>query len=260
MLKRYHLVEIADQPWCPNSVRDGLTDYLQFVITVGKAYAPAEAPLIKALKDTNSSQIVDLCSGGGGPWLTLPEALRKEGIDVSVLLTDIHPNVEAFQSIETESSGKVKGYKESVNAESTPGGLKGFRTIFSAFHHFKPNDARLVLQDAVSRGEGIAVFEATHRSTGAIVATILAPVLSLFFTPFVRPFRLSRLFWTYIIPAIPLLILFDGVVSCLRTYTPDELLELASSVKGDREYSWSAGEVRAKPQGLPVTYLIGVPK
>ena len=32
-------------------------------------------------------------------------------------------------------------------------------------------------------------------------------------TPFVRPFRWSRLLFTYVIPLIPLLVLFDGTVS-----------------------------------------------
>ena len=31
-MKRLHLIEIHDQHWCPRTVRDGETDYLQFVI------------------------------------------------------------------------------------------------------------------------------------------------------------------------------------------------------------------------------------
>ena len=31
-MKRLHLIEIHDQDWCPRTVRDGETDYLQFVI------------------------------------------------------------------------------------------------------------------------------------------------------------------------------------------------------------------------------------
>ena len=35
-------------------------------------------------------------------------------------------------------------------------------------------------------------------------------------TPFILPFRWSRLFWTYIVPALPLVLTFDVVVSLLR--------------------------------------------
>jgi hypothetical protein len=36
-------------------------------------------------------------------------------------------------------------------------------------------------------------------------------------TPWIRPFRWSRLLWTYVVPIIPAVLLFDGIVSCLRT-------------------------------------------
>ena len=73
-------------------------------------------------------------------------------------------------------------------------------------------------------------------------------------TPAIRPFRWSRLFWTYILPAIPLAVVFDGIVSCLRTYRPNELLELTEGIEG---YRWESGESRDKGP-IPITYLVGV--
>ena len=55
----------------------------------------------------------------------------------------------------------------------------------------------------------------------------LVPLAVLVLTPAVRPFRWSRLFWTYLVPVLPPPILFDGVVSCLRVYTPEEMLAMA---------------------------------
>ena len=51
------------------------------------------------------------------------------------------------------------------------------------------------------------------------------------------------------------MVLFDGMVSCLRTYTPDELRALAAESTPDG-YAWEAGEVGDGP--IPVTYLVGV--
>jgi hypothetical protein len=72
------------------------------------------------------------------------------------------------------------------------------------------------------------VFEIGDQSRRPLVvaAIFLMPLVVLLVTPMIRPFRWSRLFWTYLVPAVPFLVLFDGVVSCLRTYTPDELREL----------------------------------
>jgi len=38
-----------------------------------------------------------------------------------------------------------------------PDELTGFRTIFSAFHHFRPEEARAVVADAAHQRQGIAV-------------------------------------------------------------------------------------------------------
>jgi hypothetical protein len=54
-------------------------------------------------------------------------------------------------------------------------------------------------------------------------------------------------------------LLFDGVVSCLRTYRPPELRELIKKLSGI-EYQWEAGERSRASGGTPITYLIGYPQ
>jgi hypothetical protein len=78
------------------------------------------------------------------------------------------------------------------------------------------------------------------------------------FTPLIRPFRWSRLLCTYVLPIIPLVLLFDGVVSCLRTYRPQELREIVKKLSGI-EYQWEAGEYSRASGQVPITYLIGHP-
>ena len=55
---------------------------------------------------------------------------------------------------------------------------------------------------------------------------IVVPLIILLVTPAIRPLRLSRLIFTYLLPAIPIIGLFDGIVSCLRTYSPEEMRQL----------------------------------
>ncbi len=180
---------------------------------------------------------------------------------IAIRLTDKYPNAEAFRQLEATAPTQLSFYAEPVDATSVPAELRGFRTLFSSFHHFAPEQARALLQDAVNKGEGIGIFEATHRSVPALIVMLLVPLMVLIFTPFIRPFRLSRLLWTYVIPAVPLFVLFDGIVSCLRTYTPTELRALVAGLSpAANEYCWEIGEEKPKRGGLPVTYLIGYPK
>ena len=223
-MRRRQLIEIEDQPWCPAAVRDGLTDYLQFISDRTEPYAAAARLLADALRvsaDGPASQpavpVVDLGSGAGGPWRRLVRRLSDAGVPVRVRLTDLHPNIAAFDRLARETDGVVSGEPRAVPADAVPDDLAGFRTIFTAFHHFPPPVAQRVLANAVARRQGIAVFEATTRNALCLLVMLLVPHVVWLVTPFIRPFRWSRLLLTYLFPVIPTVAFVDGVVSCLRT-------------------------------------------
>ena len=171
-------------------------------------------------------------------------------------LTDRYPNLEAFHRARAQSGGRLAFHPEPVDAAAMPTGLRGFRTMFTAFHHSTPEAARANLADAVRKGQGIGIFEVTERSARCIAGTLISPLLVLAATPFIRPFRWSRLLWTYLVPLVPALVLWDGVVSCLRSYPPDEMRALA---EGLGVYDWEAGQLTG-PAPIPVRYLVGAPR
>jgi hypothetical protein len=259
-LRRIQLFEIEDQTWCPRFLRMLMTDYLEFATGVTRPYEAVIPRLARVLRENGSTRVVDLGSGGGGPWPRLIERMAKEGVPLEVCLTDRYPDREAFERARVASGGRISYHPRPVDAARVPGELSGFRTLFAAFHHFRPAKARAVLADAVGKGQGIAVIEATQRNAGFLVLACLTPLMVLLFTPFIRPFSWSRLLWTYVLPIVPPAVLFDGLVSCLRTYTPEELRNLAQTVAGAEGYVWEIGEDRAPRAPEPVTYLIGYPR
>ncbi|HEY7686826.1 MAG TPA: hypothetical protein VH833_12040 [Gemmatimonadales bacterium] len=258
-MRRLHLFEIEDQSWCPRVLRDALTDYLGFVMDRFTPYAPAAPLLAQALGRCGASRVVDLCSGGGGPWVDLLRRLRALGhTALRVQVTDYYPNRAAFARLRELSGGAIEGAIEPVDATNVPAHLDGFRTMFTALHHFRPDVARRVLAGAVRRQRGIAVFEITLRSVLGIVGMVFFALGVLLFTPFIRPFRWSRLFWTYVIPVVPLLAWWDATVSSLRSYTVEELSEMAGDLGAG--YVWDVGIVRVPLPAVSMTYLIGTPK
>lgn len=257
-MKRCHLVELEDLSWWPRTFRDAATDYLVTAIRHAKLYNGLAPRLADAVQRCGATQIVDLCSGGGGPWPDLLPALRAAGVDVPVCLTDKYPNVAALGRL-AETTPGLRFEAESVDATDVPARLTGFRTIFTAFHHFRPDAARTILAAAVRDRQGILVAEPGPRSPAALAMQTLVPLAVLLLTPAIRPFRWSRLFWTYLVPVLPLAIVFDGVVSSLRIYTPAEMLAMGREVGGD-EYEWEAGLERGSGSPLPTPFLIGVPR
>jgi hypothetical protein len=257
-MQRRHLVELEDLPWWPRLFRDAMTDYLATALRVTKTYSVMVPRLAAAVRRCGATQIVDLCSGGGGPWVELLPALRAAGADVSVCLTDRYPNAAALAQV-AEVLPRVRFETESVSATDVPARLTGFRTVWTAFHHFQPADARAILAAAVRDREGIAVFEACSRTYAALGMMLGVPVAVWVLTPVIRPFRWSRLFWTYVLPVLPAAMMFDGVVSCLRIYTPDEMKAMAVEAGGDA-FEWDAGLDYPPGSAIPIPYLIGIPR
>jgi len=253
---RIHLFELEDQSWFPKSIRDVGTDFMRFVAEVAQPYRPVVPRLGRALAATGSPGILDLCSGGAGPAVAIRNQLAASGQKVPVTLTDKFPNKSAFEYVRQVTGGGVDFIETPIDATAVPAHLPGFRTLFSGLHHFRPEVARHILQDAVDRRQPIGVFEITRRSPLHILGTALLPLAMLLSTPFIRPFRWSRLLWTYVVPVVPVFITWDAFVSCLRTYSVKELHELVDGLRYEN-YSWEIGVEHTRPAG--VCYLIGYP-
>lgn len=258
-MRRIQFIELHEQPWFPPTLRNEITDALQCGSETLKAYSPISILLQRALDDTRSRSIVDVCSGSGGPWLDLSQKLRGDTTPYRILLTDKFPNLVAFENVKAASTNGIDFYGSSVDAMDVPVELDGFRTMFSSFRHFSPAQARAVLQNAADARQGIAIFEITSRTASAVGMMFLWSLTPFLFTPAIRPFRWSRLLYTYVLPIIPLVLLFDGLVSCLRTYRKRELHELIEGLVAP-EYCWEIGEQSGTFDSLPVTYLIGCPR
>jgi hypothetical protein len=88
---------------------------------------------------------------------------------------------------------------------------------------------------------------------------LFIPIATWLFVPFRRPFRWSRLLWTYLIPVIPFVLWFDGLISCLRAYSVGELHDMTSGLVSSG-YRWEIGEKAGGFLPVRITYLIGCPQ
>jgi hypothetical protein len=261
-MKRVHLLEFMDMPWYPDALRRIQTDYLQFVTTRGAGHEDLVPLIIRALQQTGTDEIVDLCSGGTGPWLNLQQQLAETGHAVRVRLTDKYPHPNSARRWANIGDGGIEYLDQPVDATDVPPHLTGMRTMFEGFHHFRPTEAKAILHNAVACRAAIGIFEASLMAPLGPLILILSPLMTIlgyiFTTPFIRPHTLARFFWTYLVPIVPLITSWDGVVSFLRVYSPDELGELVHGIEA-KEYTWEMG---VAPTGTPIfafTYLVGCP-
>lgn len=256
-MNRIHLFEFEDQQWFPAFLRNYGTDCLQFLSNKTKMYRPIVPLLEKAIKESGTNQIIDLGSGGGGGLIWLSEELKKNNPGLKIMLTDYYPNIPAFEYLKTKST-TFDYLKTSIDARNIPKELKGIRTQFLSFHHFNPTDVKSILQNAVDAEQSIAIFEGQERSIRSIATLLFIPIPVLLITPFIKPFKIGRFFFTYLIPIIPFFVLWDGIASAFRTYSVKEMKGLVSELNNHQNYNWKIGRIKSAV-GV-ILYLIGTKK
>ena len=183
--------------------------------------------------------------------------MKKDISNLKIILTDYYPNISAFKFTKKQADN-FEYVEKSVDARDVPTELNGLRTQFLSLHHFRPDDAKQILQNAINSNSPIAIFEAQERSVPSVLAMLFSPISVLLTTPFIQPFKLGRLLFTYLIPIVPIIVLWDGVVSSLRTYSVKEMKELVSKLNGTENYDWEIDKVKSGPS--VVLYLLGTKK
>ncbi|KAI0198529.1 hypothetical protein F4808DRAFT_435485 [Astrocystis sublimbata] len=155
----------------------------------------------------------------------------SEDAAVKFILTDLHPHVESWEKAAAKSP-HLTYVSTPVDAAAAPadliernktGGKGVFRLFNLAFHHFDDDLARAILKNTVSTGEGFGIFELQSRTFSSFVSCILFGLFILLIAPFLYWWAPQILFFVYIIPIVPFVLVFDGLVSSLRTRTPDEV-------------------------------------
>lgn len=261
-MKRMQLFEFEDQAWFPDGLRQLGTNY---IVTFHRLIGSAGllAPLLKrALAAGKTDELVDVCSGGGGPIPDVLEALRKDGVNVRATLTDLFPNASAIARIAAKGDPNLRYRPEPVDAGDVPASLRGVRTMVGSFHHMPPPVARRILEDAFKKRQPFVVFEISDNAfPNALwwLPLLVGPLMVLLLTPFMRPLTGKQLALTYLVPILPLFIAWDGCTSNARTYTLDDMRELLQGLEAP-DYTWELGALTKKGYPGKFLYTLGLPR
>jgi thioesterase domain-containing protein len=256
-LNRVHLFEFNDQRWLPRFMTGWMTRVLRVgheATEDGRVWAPKVLELIERY---GQAEIVDLCSGGGGPVLGMTEILEREhGVSAHVTLTDFIPNLQTAREINEARADRVY-VTQPISATDVPAHLKGVRTVFSGLHHLKPELAFCLLKNAYDCRQHIFIGETTTRSLPAIRTYWGAVKYFFSMTRQISPTAAQR-FFTFALPVLPLMLGWDNVVSCLRTYSRAELTGFLGQLQSD-DYHWEVGELWNPVSRMPYPYVMGYP-
>jgi hypothetical protein len=259
-MRRKHLFEFGDQKWLPAVLREGIQNFLNASHEFMAFYREWSNVLAVELSRPGSTPaIVDLCSGAGGPAPLIRQELRsRHGVETSLTMTDLSPNLMAKGWLESKWGTDVIYLDKPVDATNVPPALKGIRTIFNGFHHLRPQLAKEVLRDAFDQRRPICVFEYNSNSWLALLSSITYPVAVLALMPFARPANLWQWTFTYVVPLLPIIITWDGFVSNLRCYSASEFEDLTADFRSP-DYAWRFGYLKKRGYPIGLHYFVGRP-
>jgi hypothetical protein len=250
-LSRRHLFEFNDSAWAPVALRETVIEALSRTLAWGHILEGLVAPFRGFLEETGAEEVLDLCSGAGGPAAILAVELARAGArPPRFVMTDLQPHPEAWAAMKLAHPGVIDFVPESVDATRIPPGIgRGrARVIINALHHFTPDLAGAILRGACGDSPGVFVAEGFERrplSFGAFAAAGLPALLA---NPILSPRRnLQKALLTWVTPAALAASIWDGLVSTLRVYTEGELREMVAPL-GDA-FAWRYGTYAFAPFG-----------
>ncbi|KAJ9151215.1 Haloacid dehalogenase protein [Pleurostoma richardsiae] len=228
---------------------------------------------------SNGQQHNGAVNGNGAP----PEPVR-------FVLTDLHPHVDdwakaaaaspniSYEPLPVDASAAppalIARYKKASSTSSPPGSGPGahppskekklLRLFNLAFHHFPDPLARSILRDTVRTSDAFAVMELQGRDAASALTTLVFGLGIMLTAPWYawRWRSPMTLFWAWVLPVLPFVLVFDGFVSALRTRTADEVEALLRTCGAEGAEEWevrSGSERHLWPCGY-VNWVIGVKK
>ena len=236
---------------------------------------------------------VDFCSGAGGPTPFIEREVNKRinnslkekaeqngrldangiskglGEGVNFVMTDLHPHLSAW-SAAAKRSRNLHYVPTSVDAANAPTDIQDlanvphasskrvFRLFSLAFHHFPDPLAVSILQNTFEMSDGFAIFELQGRDIGNLFT--VACMWPLLFMGSWWWFwgQWKHLFWTYVVPVVPFVLVFDGIISCLRTRRDDEVMKLIRQAGNADGWRFETGREVHTYTGGTMQYFIGI--
>lgn len=237
---------------------------------------------------------VDFCAGAGGPTPTIERLVNDRLLASSppgstattpllngsstpqsaqFVLTDLHPHLPSWTALSKRSSNLTFA-PTPIDASAAPHDLlsltplpssrpnqprkKIFRLFNLAFHHFDDPLAARILENTIETSDAFGIFELQDRSLASFITILALGVLLMGISGVAFWGDWGQLAWTYILPVVPVVVVLDGFVSCLRTRTREEVERLMPA--GWREQGWkirSGREIHTWPVGR-MTWVVGV--
>lgn len=180
-------------------------DFIGFMVCKFNIYKP----IVQYLNTLKTNSILfDLCSGTGKPAIHIFNQCKNFN---QLILSDKFPN-------EFKNTNNIIYFKASLDVLNIQFESQNTYIMLNAFHHFTDSEQFIIIEKAKTNNANLLIVEMLKPTLICFLKILFATTIGvLTFTPFIKPFGLKRLVFTYIIPVNIFTICFDGLVSVFKS-------------------------------------------
>ncbi|MEZ5038587.1 MAG: hypothetical protein R2828_01790 [Saprospiraceae bacterium] len=223
-MKRKQVPQITNASWFPPFLTRCVHEFMSWFVGKVNAAKPFISVINEGLEHANRIVVVEKNCGAG-----------FETVD-----NLIDPTIERCY----------------VKADSFSANENGLYLSVNSFHQYNEKDAKEILTKVSERNQPIVIVEGNNDSLWQVFGMlVIVPLTVLLTAPFVKPYRIERLLFTYLIPVLPIVTFIDGFLALLKLYAPVDLDELTASIN-QKDYVWRSGKLD-NGRGGKIIYLIG---
>jgi len=232
-----HLFEFNDLAHIPASIRQTLLELMESCNRGFRSFNQrAASEAMDQAKQKSCRTIVELGAGVAPLTKLLAEDARQTGI--RLVPCDLFPDVASYRALEQSYPGVVKPLYSQVDySRQHDFGPDALAALVGTFHHIPPKLRKQTLQAITKSAGRVMVFEPLRNTPISIFLVFFSIVPALLLPLFGMGSRgaLRRVLLCWLLPVVPCIFLWDGVVSCLRQWSPArwqrELREIAGPTR-----------------------------
>ncbi|MBK9592722.1 MAG: hypothetical protein IPO32_14915 [Crocinitomicaceae bacterium] len=228
-MKRKQVFQFSNQKWYPQFLKRDMYEFMTWFVGKVNAAKPFLPVISEGLQHVPAHRIINIDSQIGAGFETVKDLISEKPEIINL----------PIQQFNTSNSGLY--------------------LFVNSFHKLKPDVARNYLSEIAKSRNAVVVVEGNNDSLWQVVGmTVFVPLAVILSAPFVKPFRVTRLIFTYLIPVLPIVTMLDGFLALFKLYNPNDLNELVSEIP-ENNYTWKSAKAD-NGRGGKIMYLIGWPE
>lgn len=251
---RIQSFEFGDLPKIPKFYHNFLRTLMSRLYELFKIHQLWIPHILAFCKENESTVIMDPCAGSGKVNQLIESEIQKD-VNIQFILSDIMTDRAPMfaDHINGLRNKRLQYISHSIDFLKSQNEYKQPKMFINSFHHFTNDQVIEILKASSQNSSNLLILEYCRKTFMSFISMILGPFIAMILFPIVvkKNDLIETFIFMYLIPIIPMMLLWDGVISSLRTYDKDDIENLLKRAGIDNyEITYSSGRSLLYPSGV----------